>query len=137
MDRYKAAYVLISISLAVAGVRAQSNDAPSTSTHAPSAFPDVLNPYKPNPIPPLQLENSPRLKDLVRGGKVDLSLSQALALAIENNLDIAVQRFVRPIAEADQLRTSSGQAARGIPGALVPPGLSAGALGVGVNQSAG
>jgi outer membrane protein TolC len=96
-----------------------------------------LNPYKPNPIPPLDLENSPRLKDLVRGNKVELSLSQALALAIENNLDIAVQRFVRPIAEADMLRTASGQAARGIPGALVPSGLSAGALGVGVNQAAG
>jgi outer membrane protein TolC len=77
------------------------------------------------------------LKDLVRNGKVELPLSQALALAIENNLDIAVQRYNRPIAEADMLRTSSGQAARGIPGALVPAGLSAGALGVGVNQSAG
>ncbi len=73
----------------------------------------------------------------MQGGKVQLSLAQALALAIENNLDIAVQRYVRPIAEADMLRTSSGQAARGIPGALVPSGLSAGALGVGVNQAAG
>ena len=73
----------------------------------------------------------------MQGGKVQLSLAQALALAIENNLDIAVQRYVRPIAEADMLRTSSGQAARGIPGALVPSGLNAGALGVGVNQAAG
>ena len=42
-----------------------------------------------------------------------------------------------PIAEADILRASSGQAARGVPGALLPSGLSAGALGVGVNQAGG
>lgn len=64
-------------------------------------------------------------------------MSDALALAVENNLDIAVQRFLHPIAEADVLRASSGQAARGIPGALLPSGLSQGALGVGVNQAQG
>jgi outer membrane protein TolC len=64
-------------------------------------------------------------------------MSDALALAIENNLDIVVQRFLHPIAEADVLRASSGQAARGIPGALFPAGLNQGALGVGVNQFQG
>ncbi|PWT81880.1 MAG: hypothetical protein C5B57_09650 [Blastocatellia bacterium] len=102
-----------------------------------SAFPEVFNPYRPNPIPPLDLENSPRLRDLIQGGRVRLSLTDALSLAIENNLDLAVQRFVHPLAQADVLRASSGQAARGIPGALLPSGLSAGALGVGVNQAAG
>jgi outer membrane protein TolC len=127
----------VALALACGRAQAQSNDAHADFSHAPSAFPNVVNPYKPNPIPPLDLENSQRLQDLLHNGKVQLSLSQALALAIENNLDIAVQRFVRPIAEADLLRTSSGQAARGIPGALLPSGLSAGALGVGVNQAAG
>lgn len=102
-----------------------------------SAFPEVLNPYRPDPVQPLDLENSPRLHDLIHDGRVQLSLSEALALAIENNLDIAVQRYVHPIAQADILRTSSGQAARGVPGALLPSGLSAGALGVGVNQASG
>ena len=137
MDRNRAACVAVSVCLAAGSAHAQSPTAVPTFSHPPSAFPDVLNPYRPNPIPPLQLENSPRLESLLRNGKMELSLSQALALALENNLDIAVQRFIRPIADADMLRTSSGQAARGIPGALVPAGLSAGALGVGVNQSAG
>jgi len=83
------------------------------------------------------MENSPRLHDLIRGGKLGLTMSDALALVIENNLDIAVQRFLHPIAEADVLRASSGQAARGISGALLPSGLSQGALGVGVNQFQG
>ena len=68
---------------------------------------------------------------------MQLSVSDALALALENNLNIAVQRFLRPIAEVDVLRTKSGQAARGITGALLPAGLSVGAIGVGVNQFQG
>jgi outer membrane protein TolC len=85
----------------------------------------------------VELANSPDLRDLIQNGHLPLSLSEALALAIENNLDVAVQRFIHPIAQADLLRTSSGQAARGVPGALLPSGLSAGALGVGVNQAGG
>ena len=101
------------------------------------AFPDILNPYRPTPVPALQLENSPRLHDLIHDERLRLSLSDALALTIENNLDIAVQRYVHPIGQVDVLRASSGQAARGVPGARLPSGLSAGALGVGVNQAGG
>src|SRR5256712_3188565 len=103
----------------------------------PSWFPTILKPYQQELIKPLVMENSPRLHDLIRNGKLRLSMADTLALAIENNLDIAVQRFLHPIAEADVLRASSGQAARGISGALVPSGLSQGALGVGVNQFQG
>src|SRR6266702_3199222 len=103
----------------------------------PSWFPSVFKPYQEGLIRPLVMENSPRLHDLIRNGKLRLSMADTLALAIENNLDIAVQRFLHPIAEADVLRASSGQAARGISGALVPRGLSQGALGVGVNQFQG
>jgi outer membrane protein TolC len=103
----------------------------------PSWFPTVLKPYQEGLIRTPATENSPRLRDLIQAGKLRLTMSDALALAIENNLDIAVQRFLHPIAEADVLRASSGQAARGIPGALFPSGLNQGALGVGVNQFQG
>src|SRR3989442_4140272 len=103
----------------------------------PSWFPTILRPYQQELIKPLVMENSPRLHDLIRNGKLRLSMADTLALAIENNLDIAVQRFLHPIAEADVLRASSGQAARGIAGALVPRGLTQGTLGVGVNQFQG
>jgi outer membrane protein TolC len=116
--------------------QAQSNQLPDY-THGASAFPAIFSPYKPEEIRPLSLENSAQLTELIRDGRLKLSLSDAMALAIENNLDLAVQRFTRPIAEVDVLRTSSGQAARGVPGALLPSGLSAGALGVGVNQTSG
>src|SRR5436190_23984086 len=103
----------------------------------PNWFPTVFKPYQQGMIRPLIMENSPRLHDLIRNGKLRLSMADALALALENNLDIAVQRFLHPFAETDVLRAASGQAARGFQGALVPGGLTQGALGVGVNQFQG
>src|ERR1051326_8690317 len=132
--------MLIAIALSVTTAQPQqaiTSNSPSWPRYitGPSWFPTVLKPYRPEPVKPPVMENSPRLHDLIRDGKLRLSVADALALALENNLDIAVQRFLHPIAEADVLRTSSGQAARGIPGALLPSGLSQGALGIGVNQS--
>ncbi|HYL36462.1 MAG TPA: TolC family protein [Bryobacteraceae bacterium] len=106
-------------------------------TRGPKQFPNLVAPYKEMPVPPLVLANSPRLHDLIFNGKMELSIADALALALENNLNLAVQRYLRPIAQADLLRTKSGQAARGISGALLPSGLSVGAIGVGVNQFQG
>lgn len=94
-----------------------------------------IGPYRQQTIPPLTMENSPRLENLIRDGKLELSMADALALAIENNLDVAVQRQVVPLAQTDVLRTESGSAARGFTGATIPLGLSAGALGVGVSTA--
>lgn len=106
-------------------------------THGPGWFPGVTKPYRQIPVPSLVIENSPRVHDLIHDGKLGLSLADALSLALENNLDIAVQRYLHPVAQTDVLRALSGQAARGITGALLPSGLSQGALGVGVNQFQG
>src|SRR5260370_10771639 len=101
----------------------------------PSWFGHFTAPYRQQPIPPISLENSPRLKDLIRDGKLEISMADALALAIENNLDISVERQVVPMSQSDVLRASAGSAARGFSGATIPLGLSAGALGVGVSTA--
>ena len=106
-------------------------------TQGPGSFPFFYRSYQEQPIPPMVLENSPRLRDLIRDGKLELSLADTLALAIENNLDIAVQRYLRPMSHVDVLRARSGQAARGVSGASVPGGLSAGAIGAGVTEASG
>ena len=134
--------VLMAIFLSATAAQAQQAIAPNPSALpsyivGPNWFPTVLKPYQPSSIRPLVMENSPRLHELIRNGKLRLSMADALALAIENNLEIAVSRFLHPIAEADVLRASSGQAARGIQGAFIPSGLQQGALGVGVNQFQG
>ncbi len=132
-----AVLVVVALLPSPQAARAQTNEKGRSNAASARTEPWVIRPYVPQPVPPLQVENSPRLHDLIQGSRLRLSLSAALALAIENNLDIAVQRYVHPIADADILRASSGQAARGVPGALLPSGLSAGALGVGVNQAGG
>ena len=64
--------------------------------------------YSPTTIPKASFENSVRLADLVKDGKIYLSLSDAIALAIENNYDIAIARYDLDIADTDILRAKSG-----------------------------
>jgi outer membrane protein TolC len=73
-----------------------------------------LSPYMSSTVPPINLTNSSRLQDLVRDGKLYISLRDALALALENNLDLAYFRYNLPIAQADLLRTKAGGQANGV-----------------------
>jgi outer membrane protein TolC len=64
---------------------------------------------------PVTFENSSRVHDLIRSGNIYLSLSDALALAIENNLDIELQRFSISVADAEVDRAKGGGTLRGVP----------------------
>ena len=70
--------------------------------------------YMPSTVPPLDLQNSPRLQNLERDGKLYISLQDAMALALENNLVLASFRYNFPIAQADLLRTKAGGVANGV-----------------------
>ncbi|HZY59118.1 MAG TPA: TolC family protein, partial [Candidatus Binataceae bacterium] len=67
-----------------------------------------------HPIAPVDLTNSPRMRQLLRSGNIYLSLSDAIALAIENNLDIQLERYALPAADAELLRTKGGGLPRGL-----------------------
>src|SRR5271170_586217 len=67
-------------------------------------------PYTPTTVEPAVTANSSRLEDLAKGGKIYLSLSDAVILALENNYDIAIQRYNLDIADTDILRAKSGSA---------------------------
>jgi outer membrane protein TolC len=73
-----------------------------------------LAPYMPSTVPPLDLQNSQHLYALIRDGKLQISLQDAIALALENNLTLASFRYNFPIAQADLLRTKAGGAANGV-----------------------
>jgi outer membrane protein TolC len=73
-----------------------------------------LAPYKPSEAPPLDLTNSPRLENLIHDGKLYISLHDAIALAIENNLDLAYFRYNFPIAQTDYARTKAGGSVNGV-----------------------
>src|SRR5881296_323039 len=66
-----------------------------------------------------------RIESLLRGGNLYLSLQDAIALALENNLDVELQRFGPRFVETDLLRSKGGGALRGIPltASEPPPGL--------------
>ncbi len=80
---------------------------------------DPINVYRPTTIGKASFTNSVRLTDLVKNGKIYLSLSDAIALAIENNYDIAIARYDLDIADTDILRTRTGSAPLGVPTAIV------------------
>jgi outer membrane protein len=86
-------------------------------THGPRAFPDLIKPYKPIQVEAPLITNSPRLDQLIHDGKLQLSLQDAIELALENSLDIAVQRYYPWTADTDILKTSAGGFGRGTPGA--------------------
>lgn len=69
--------------------------------------------YTPFDVAPINLANSPRLEYLIRAGNIYLSLQDAIALALENNLDIEVQRYGPRLAEANLLRAQAGGLLRG------------------------
>lgn len=75
--------------------------------------------YAPTTIGKASFENSVRLNDLVKDGKIYLSLADAIALAVENNYDIAIARYDMDIADSDILRTRTGAAPLGAPSGLV------------------
>jgi outer membrane protein TolC len=76
-------------------------------------FPNIIAPYTPTPVPEPTLTNGPRIDQLVKDGKLTISLQDAIDLALQNNLDISIQRYTPWLAEANILRTLSGAASSG------------------------
>ena len=105
-----------------------------SSTHW---FPSVWEPYFSPMVPEPKMTNSERLHSLVNDGKLHLSIQDTIALALENNLDIAVNRYSLSFAQTDVLRTQGGGAARGFTGSFQSSALFAGALGGGVSAGGG
>ncbi len=77
-------------------------------SNANSWFPNITLPYTPMKVPQLPLTNTPRIGELLQNNQLLLSLEDAISLALENNLDIAVQRFTPWLDEANLLLAKSG-----------------------------
>ena len=87
--------------------------------------------YRASKVPEPNLANSPRIDSLVHDGVLQLSLQNAIELALENNLDLAIARYNIPIASADVLRTQAGGVFRGVNTGIVQntPGAGVGGFG--------
>jgi outer membrane protein TolC len=105
------------------------------SSDSSGFFGGILKIFREQTVPRLVLENSLRIDSLIQNGRLNLTLADALALALENNLDIAVQRYIPEFSQTDLLRSKAGQSPRGFTGGTTPGGLTSGALGAGLSGS--
>src|SRR5215467_12413125 len=108
-------------------------------TRPVSHFPNPVGPYTARHLPPPNLANTPRMDSLMHDGKLYLSVDDAIALALENNLDIAIARYNLNIADTDVLRAKAGAATLGVPTGIVQntPGGGVGGIGAQVGTGTG
>src|SRR5579872_4538815 len=91
--------------------------------------------YAAGTVPPVRLDNSPRLQSLIRAGNLYLTAQDVVALAIENNIDVEVQRYGPFLAEEVLKRARAGGALRSV-GLPVSPGPQSVSLqGVAINTT--
>jgi outer membrane protein TolC len=104
-----------------------------------SAFPHLLQPYQPQEVAQPNMGNSPRIDSLMRDGKIYLSIDDAVALTLENNLDLDIARYNLNIADTDYLRAKSGANILGVNAGIVQntPGGGVGGLGGTVGSGTG
>jgi len=104
-----------------------ANIAPVTSlgvgsqsySRGPRAFPNIFKPYESRFVAPPVLVNSPRIDQLIHDNKLEISLQDAIELALENNLDIAVQRYYPWISDAGLLNANAGNTGFSTPGVAI------------------
>jgi outer membrane protein len=88
--------------------------------HAPKPFPNIFAPYRGIEIPEFNTTNKPRIEQLIHEGKLEITLQDAVELALENNMDIAVARYQPWFADTDVLTTQAGGLPLGTNGEALP-----------------
>jgi len=104
-----------------------------------SHFPDPIAPYTARHVEQPNLANTPRIDQLMHDGKLYISMNDAIALALENNLDIAIARYNLNIADTDVWRAKAGSSTLGVNNGVVQntPGGGVGGLGTQVGSGQG
>ena len=102
----------------------------------PPHAPAILRPYLAHDVPPVRLANSPRLGELVRAGTLYLTVQDAIALALENNIDIEVARYNPLIQDWNVTRSEAGGTLPGVPSNASQAGAVASGQGVAGSQQA-
>ncbi|HVN18717.1 MAG TPA: TolC family protein [Dongiaceae bacterium] len=148
----RSATALVFVSLAIAGWAQQVTSKP-TPENTPEAkpvptleysqpathFPNPIAPYKSHYVAEPNLSNTARIDSLMHDGKLYLSLNDSIALALENNLDIAIARYNLNIADTDLLRAKAGAQILGVNLGVVQntPGGGVGGIGSQVGTGTG
>ncbi len=118
----------------------ETKPVPALNFSKPAAhFPNPIAPYTPRHVDEPNLANTSRIDSLMREGKLYLSLNDAIALALENNLDVAIARYNLNIADTDVLRAKAGAQILGVNVGIVQntPGGGVGGIGSQVGSGTG
>lgn len=131
---YRASSPILAIAAAVA-LFAQSPEVVIETPPPPRYVGPVLRPFhfEHRTVAPVKLTNSPRLESLVRGGNLYLSSQDVIALALENNLDIAIQRYGPYLAQEVLRRAQGGAPLRSVGVSIFPGPQSVSLAGVDVS----
>src|SRR5260370_11069210 len=100
--------------LAQSGQRSVADRTPQIRQSDGTFLSRLVSPYSPREVSPVNFQNSQRIFNLMRAGQFYLSLDDAIALALENNLDIELERFLPKISDTDLLRAHGGGLLRGL-----------------------
>lgn len=139
-QRHRKTFAIACVMLQFSGVRLWAQDQSLGPEPGPKASrgPAIVRPYIAPVVPPVRLANSGRLHELIRAGQLYLTVQDALALAVENNLDLEVQRYELLQVDWTLERLRGGGALRGASGNSVQVGAVASGEGViGSEQSVG
>lgn len=83
----------VALLLAPAGYgQSRNNRGPQLSSEG-GFINNITRRYNPQYVPPVDISNSGRLEQLIRAGNLYLSISDAVALALENNIGLEIQRY--------------------------------------------
>src|SRR5271157_129315 len=105
--------------------------------HPQSHFPNPLAPYTARHVAPPNLANTPRIDQFLHDGKLYISINDAVALALENNLDIAIARYNLNIADTDVWRAKAGSSILGVNSGVVQNTPGGGVCGLGAQVCSG
>ncbi len=97
----------------------------------------LTRPYQKTEIPPINVANTDRLEALVRAGNLYLSAPDVIALALENNLDIEIQRYGPLLTKEVLLRATGGGPLRDVGVSVAAGPTSVSTTGVSLNASGG
>jgi outer membrane protein TolC len=116
---------------------AQGPEVSITAPPEPKVVGPVLRPFhlEKRGVPPARLTNSPRLEMLVHGGNLYLTAQDVIALVLENNLDIAIQRYSPFLSKEVLRRTEGGGYLRQVDTPVLPGPVSVSLAGVSVNAN--
>lgn len=120
---------------ALFGAHAQ-NTAPPASIDPVRPTTPILRWYFTPTVPPVRTADSGRLQNLIRAGVLYLTVQDAIALALENNIDLEIARYDPIIASWNLTRSQAGGALPGVPSGAAQTGAVAAGQGVAGSQAA-